>query len=209
MCGRFTLFHQGFLDELISLGLLTSDSFIPRYNVSPGQNHWILYKEQATLHLAQGQWGITPSWMKKGQVLFNAKIETVLEKPTFSKAYRMHRCVVPIDGFFEWRLEGNQKQPYWFHRLNEEVFYLGGIYFPDKDGNKFVVLTTQANAFMAPFHSRMPIILTKKSIMDWLSTKALMDREAFFASPPLLQERKVSTKVNHATVEDQTLIKAV
>ncbi|MCB0271527.1 MAG: SOS response-associated peptidase [Bdellovibrionales bacterium] len=208
MCGRFALSHAYFEKMMKELGIALPNepSYHPHYNISPGQKHWMVYKENANLCAVQGVWGISPSWMRSGQLLFNAKIETVTEKSTFKKAYTLHRCAVPINGFFEWVKEGQVKQPYYFHRLNDEIFFLAGIYFIEKNAKHFVIMTTKANERMKPYHHRMPIVLTAKHTSDWLSAKALLERESFADVQGLLEARKVTTRVNSGKVDDPECI---
>lgn len=211
MCGRFALSYKYFEKLLKEMGaqIPPKESFQPHYNIAPGHKHWMLYKDHAALIATKAVWGISPSWMKPGQLLFNAKIETALEKPTFKRAYTLHRCVIPINGFFEWVKEGEIKQPYFFHRMNEEVFFLAGIYYVEDQIQKFVVMTTDANEWMRPYHSRMPIVLTSKNYGQWLTTKALMDKTSFETVETLLELRKVSTRVNSARLDDPECIQAV
>ncbi|MCB1197120.1 MAG: SOS response-associated peptidase [Deltaproteobacteria bacterium] len=208
MCGRFTLFSADFLALLqtMNVKVIGKDTFTPHFNIAPGQQHWMLFKQQNALYATQAQWGISPDWMKPGQLLFNAKIETAMEKPTFKKAYSLHRCVIPINGFYEWTKDEEIKQPYFFYRMNEEVFFLAGIYFVYGEVKKFVLMTTRANTWMQSYHHRMPILLTKKNYMDWLSTKAIMEREDFEHVSTLLEQRKVSTKVNTGRIDDASCI---
>lgn len=208
MCGRFALSHKELQKMLQEMGVIfpSEMSFDPRYNIAPGHKHWMLWKKEGDLFATQGVWGISPSWMKPGQLLFNAKIETVTEKPTFKKAFSLHRCVIPINGFYEWVQEGKIKQPYFFHRLHEDVFFLAGIYYVQKDTHHFVVMTTQANSWMQAYHHRMPIVLTQRNYASWLSATTALDPSPFMDTQVLLKQRKVSTQVNSAKVDEPSNI---
>lgn len=207
MCGRFGLFHPDVVSQLQTMGILTGKfQGLPNYNVSPTQGHAMIIKQEHDLRVIRGIWGIVPSWAKANQVVHNAKIETVMEKPTFKKAYVMHRCAVPVSGFYEWQTQDHEKQPYWFHRMNNEVFFLCGFYYPQSNHQPFVLLTTKAATWMQPYHHRMPVMMHKNELLDWFSAKAVTDRDYFATKDTLVSVRKVSKAVNRGDAQGPELV---
>lgn len=134
------------------------------------------------------RWGL-PGYMpkgsgKKGQVIFNARSETAMEKPTFREGIKNHRIVIPAAGFYEWN---RKKEKYRFRRTDSPVLFMAGCFQHYEDGDRFVILTTAANASMEPVHDRMPLILEPDEIAAWIwdeeRTKNLLEKQ------PCLLER--------------------
>ena len=191
MCGRFT---QGFSwDDLIELfGPLDGPpvDLRPRYNVAPGQQVAAIRGERDERRLAMLRWGLVPPWAADpgiGYRLINARAETVHEKPSFRAAFRARRCIIPADGFFEWKREGERRQPYLFATGNRRPFALAGLWeswtapseaelpglFDDQPSNDpletCTILTTEANGVVRPVHHRMPVILDSGAAGAWLA----------------------------------------
>ena len=109
-----------------------------------------------------------------GQRMINARAETLLEKPSFKQLVARRRCLVPADGFYEWRREGKRKMPMWVHLKKREPFAFAGLwdYWPDPAGDKelysFTIITTEANALLRPIHNRMPVIYDTAMGRQWL-----------------------------------------
>ena len=190
MCGRFTLRTPA--EELARLftdlhcpDLVRPDGglFRPRYNIAPTQN--VLAVRAATHDPGQSvqgcecvplRWGLIPNWSKSltGPPLFNARSETVAEKPSFRTAFRRRRCLIPADGFYEWQaLTPKQKQPQYITLRTGQPFALAGLWetWQPPDGSRVescTILTTAANAFMQPLHDRMPVILSPAEFAPWL-----------------------------------------
>lgn len=141
-----------------------------------------------TLDCRMLRWGL-PGYMpkgsgKKGQVIFNARSETAMEKPTFREGMKNHRIVIPAAGFYEWN---RKKEKYRFRRTDSPVLFMAGCFQHYEDGDRFVILTTAANASMEPVHDRMPLILEPDEIAAWIwdgeRTKSLLEKQ------PCLLER--------------------
>ena len=132
-------------------------------------------------------WGF-PKWDGKG-VIFNARSETVHEKPMFKNALTRHRIAVPTSGFYEWKAEGGRtKTKYFFSHPTENILWLAGISSRFGNEEHFTILTTPANGSMAPYHHRMPVLLEKEEIQAWITGKdiwSFLDR-----TPHLLTVRK-------------------
>lgn len=129
------------------------------------------------------RWGIpgyTPKGgRRKGQILFNARSETAMEKPTFREAVRSRRVVIPAAGFYEWN---PKKEKYQFWRPDSKALFMAGCMNRYEDGDRFVILTTAANESMEPVHERMPLILEPDEVGSWIwddeRTKSLLEKES-------------------------------
>ncbi len=181
MCGRYTLRkppEEVPLDNGAPYPILTPDSgyaFAARYNIAPTQSAIVLRLHGESLRPSLFRWGLVPSWSKSipAAPLVNARCETVATKPSFRQAFRSRRCLVPADGFYEWRASSSGKQPFFFHLRDESVFYMAGIFesWQIDEAERiesFTILTTQANELLAAFHDRMPVILSGPRIQKWL-----------------------------------------
>ena len=176
MCGRTTRTNPDLFPEFSILGpaplppgILTKSS-----NVTPGQDHFTVLMEDGVPTARMLKWGLVPTWLKdpKGKPApFNARAETAATKPYFRDAFRNGRCLVLVDGFYEWQKlpshggKGITKQPFFIHLKSGKPFALAGLYA----GNTCTVLTTTPNTLMAPVHDRMPCILDDEEAQSWLA----------------------------------------
>jgi putative SOS response-associated peptidase YedK len=214
MCGRFTLKTPA---EAVArqFGLVAGEQlrleFVPRFNIAPTQNTLAIRAERgddgATRRTAARlRWGLIPAWAKDAKIassLINARSETAAEKPSFRTALRKRRCLIPADGFYEWRREGAGKQAFYIARPDERPFALAGLWerwnSPEGPVETFTVLTTAANALMAGLHDRMPVILAPEKYDLWLDPE-LVDPAPlaglFAPSPEELVIRPVGSWVN-------------
>ena len=179
MCGRFILITDlSFIAREFDIPGL-SVHFLPSRNVSPGQQIPAVIKRDNQNMLASYLWGLIPFWAKDpsiGAKLINARAETIAEKPGFKNAFAQRRCLIPADGFYEWKKEGNQNIPYAFSLKSGAPFVFAGLYerwiAPDqKTVETCTIITTQANAVVEPIHDRMPVIVPKDVQGIWLDTK--------------------------------------
>src|SRR5579863_1624484 len=174
MCGRYSLrVNAGIEVPGIDCALPT---FSDRYNLCPSQDGIIVrLNAEGELYASLAKWGFAPGWMKdasKAQI--NARGETVAEKPMFRSAFKRERCLVLLDGFYEWDRSVKPSQPYFFHRKDAAGFAAAGIWASrDKeDGSQeqtYAVITTGPNKVMEPIHDRMPVILNESDFEIWLS----------------------------------------
>ncbi|MBI5342059.1 MAG: SOS response-associated peptidase [Deltaproteobacteria bacterium] len=181
MCGRFTLFEP---DKMLakSFDLGEIPRLAPRYNVAPGQPVAAVRASSSggARELAFLRWGLIPSWAKDPSIggrLINARAETVGEKPVFRNAFRRRRCIVPASGFYEWQRTERRKQPYYIRMRDGRMFGIAGLWdrWEGEDGSvaeTCAVLTTAANAALAPVHDRMPVILDPGVYDRWLDIAA-------------------------------------
>ncbi len=212
MCGRFFLDAQaGDISEHYNLP--PPDLFAPRYNIAPTTPVLALGDRGFGLY----RWGLVPSWAKDisiGNRMFNARGETVAEKPSFRSAYRRRRCLVPANGFYEWRLENGRKQPYCCH-IDHRLFSMAGIWehWQDPEGNEIescAVITTEAKGRMQELHERMPVYIAPGDYSDWLDCSSEeTDRadELLRNTAPDYQYYAVGTAVSNSRNEGPDLVK--
>ena len=185
MCGRFT--QACSWEETADLFDLEEvpDDLPPRYNVAPTQLAAVVRNEDGP-RLRMLRWGLIPGGSPDpsiGNRLINARAETAAVRPSFRNAFRARRCLVPVDGFFEWERLGRRRQP-WFFRMREGgPFALAGLFerwrapsrFVEAGGSEaletFTILTTEANSVVRRIHERMPVILHPEAFGDWLAGK--------------------------------------
>ncbi len=181
MCGRFTLSYK--TKELqMALGLPESQlDWQPRYNIAPTQPIASILDFQ-TKKIEFLRWGLVPGWAKDieiGNRLINARSETIMEKPSFKNAFARRRCLILADGFYEWKkpaVKGATSQPYYFFLEDRQPFALAGIWeiWHAPDGGELwsgAIITCDANDVVKPVHERMPIVLDKHQMFDWLQDR--------------------------------------
>jgi len=173
MCGRFTLHSK---DRIKLKGLASLDlPFEARYNIAPSQNVVTIVDFGAGLEARLLTWGLVPSWSTDGKGFINARAETLEEKPSFCESFRLRRCLIPADGFFEWKRTGREKRPFYSQVCDEMPFALAGIW--DTWSNRgdvatsCAIITTAANELVGEFHDRMPAILLHEFHDAWLNPK--------------------------------------
>jgi len=196
MCGRYTLACP---DEETLIRSLPFDAFSetriqfrPRYNIAPGQRSPVVYLQSGKPILADALWGMTRSG---GGLAINARSETAERTAMFRDAFRGGRCLVPADGFLEWRREGRVNQPYLFRRTDGSLFVMAGLW---QDG-RYVVLTRDSGGEVAEIHDRMPVLLDGDDARQWLCKGEL-------AAPPELARTAVSPRINRIEHDDPTCI---
>jgi putative SOS response-associated peptidase YedK len=178
MCGRFTYwFKWRELQRLMNLLRWDQVELSPRYNVAPTQPAPVVRMEGAQRVGVLARWGLVPPWAPDESIasrLFNARGETIAEKPAFRSAYAARRCLVPIHGFYEWKVlaDAKSKQPYWIARKDREVFTLAGVWDRWEKGpspiESFTIITTTPNSLMSALHDRMPVIIDSCNFDAWL-----------------------------------------
>ena len=165
MCGRYSLTAD--VDAMRRLfAFMALPNLAPRYNICPTQTAPIVRPaSDGTRELAQLRWGIPGG--PENRPLINARGETVMRLPSFRDSFRLRRCLVPADGFYEWRKEENN-QPFRIGLKGGAAFAFAGIWQDDS----FTIVTTSANDKLRPIHDRMPVILTPESYAAWLDVDA-------------------------------------
>ena len=210
MCGRFFLDAKAG-DIIEHYNAPPPDLFAPRYNIAPTTP--VLARNSDGFGLYR--WGLIPHWAKDlsiGNRMFNARAETVADKPSFRNAYRRRRCLVPANGFYEWRLEHGRKQPYCCHR-DHALFSMAGIWehWQDAEGNEIdscALITTEANGAMRELHERMPVYVAPGDYEAWLDCRSEDTAEAdriLRETDPDYQYYAVSTAVSNSRNEGSDL----
>ena len=215
MCGRYTLgTDEEALIEAFDVSSLTFD-FVPRYNIAPGQQAPVVAEDGHGRRIGQLTWGLVPSWAdapKSG--LINARSESVANKPSFREAFRLRRCLVPADGFYEWKRTAAGKVPYWFHPPDGGVLSFAGIWEswsrPGADPrHTYAILTTPANEDTATVHDRMPVVVEAHDRDSWLA-RATDERALLALLRPAhagtFAAHPVSARVNRVSEDDSGLI---
>jgi putative SOS response-associated peptidase YedK len=179
MCGRYTLtVDPAELREMLELGELPPDLH-PRYNIAPMQPVPVVTSAQER-KVEMYQWGLIPSWSKDPSMasrMINARAESLAEKPAYRVPYQRKRCLVLADGFIEWKAEGSSKQPYFIQLTSRAPFAFAGLWdlWTTQDGKEkrtCTIITCTPNDFMATLHNRMPVILDKAAMWDWIDPAA-------------------------------------
>lgn len=215
MCGRYTLTASPqAVQEAFSLA--ETPDLSPRFNIAPTQMVPIITGE-ARDKLTWMKWGLIPSWSKddKGaSQLINARAETIDEKPSFRSAFKKRRCLVPADGFYEWRKEGDKKKPQYIFLDDRELFAFAGLWetWKNPEGewiHSCTIITGEPNEVVKPLHHRMAVILERDSYADWLDEETPLPVLKNLLSPypaAKMQTYEVSTLVNNARVDSPDLL---
>lgn len=175
MCGRYGLYD---ISEDRVLAESLGSTFKPNYNAAPTQSMPVLIKKDEKKAADVMEWGIK---RKVGPDLEKSLFNTRADKAFggfWGKTVKSHRCLVPGNGFYEWRRSGAQKVPFWIHEKNKGLIYFAGIYSPDAEGNyHYSIMTTGPNKEMASIHDRMPVILDGEKRKLWLDSPKDIDHE--------------------------------
>jgi putative SOS response-associated peptidase YedK len=210
MCGRYALYST---DEEVAEHY---DAELPEersanYNVAPTQTMPVM--TQAGLQMMR--WGLIPKWAKDekiGYKLINARSESILEKPVWKNIVRKNRCLIPANGFYEWKKTESGKIPYFIHLANDQLFSFAGIWetwiHKGHVWNTYSIITTKPNRDMKDIHDRMPVILTKDEESAWLNADddSLISTLLTPLENGLLKMHEVSKAVNTIKVNEATLI---
>jgi len=204
MCARYSL---TFILEVLAqmFDVPERPNLAPRWNIAPTQNAWVITRDATGNHLRSMRWGFAGP---NNAPLINARAETAASKPSFREAFAMRRCLVPADSFYEWQqLDGNRKQPWRIGMKSGEAFAFAGLWeaATDKDGRaveRFTILTASANAYLAPLHERMPVIVAPGDYSRWLAPgKAANDLILSFPPEPMARYRVID-RVNNVRNDD-------
>lgn len=193
MCGRYTLFSS--IKKLKELFGLVNEINMPQtYNAAPSQHLPIIIKNRIGL----ASWGFVPSWGepdKAGVTPINARSETAAGNRMFGESYARRRCLVPVNGFYEWEKTENGKRPWYMHADAQEVLALAGLWsVHEKGGEKhvsFCILTRPASGAITKIHHRMPVIIKPEEYPRWIE-KGMMPAQPY----DLLSAYPVSPQVN-------------
>lgn len=225
MCGRYTLTrHDGVIEEMGAI-LDPQIALTNRFNIAPTQPAPIVIQKDGVRVMELFRWGLVPHWAlhpepggKRAPLMINARVETVLQKPVFARAFRKRRILVPADGFFEWQRAASGSgrkeipQPLYIRPVPHRYVAFAGIAIRAGDLFSFAILTGPPNELVAPIHDRMPVVLHPADYSGWLDP-GLDEREALamLTIPPVDDWRAdhVSTAVNKAANDDPSCIELV
>jgi putative SOS response-associated peptidase YedK len=196
-------------------------NFPPRYNVAPTQPIPIVRLREGKRQFALVRWGLVPSWVKDPRefsLLINARGESAIDKPAFRAAMRRRRCLLPVDGFYEWKRDGSAKRPYYVRRRDGNPMAIAGLWetWTGPDGEEIdsaAIVTTAANATLTPLHDRMPVVVPPEAFDGWLNCAAVDAHAAATIIGPapdgLLELYEVSPAVNRVANDNPELIAPV
>jgi putative SOS response-associated peptidase YedK len=215
MCGRYRLSRRKeILAEHFGADFSEMD-WEPRFNIAPTQPVPVVRRDQSgALRASLMRWGLIPSWAADpsiGARTINARAETAASKPSFREPLQRKRCLIPADGFYEWRRIAKKKQPFCFEVEDGAIFAFAGLWdrWRGLDGQgveSCTILTTTPNELLADVHDRMPVILAPQERDRWLDT-SMQDAAAAVALLTAFDSHRmrrypVSTRVNAVANDD-------
>jgi putative SOS response-associated peptidase YedK len=181
MCGRaYETYTEAELASLDDHGEAPDiDWLSPNYNMAPSEASPVVLVRSGTRVFEPFRWGLVPPWATSVEAaakysLINARGEDIAEKRSYADPFRHQRCVVPLSGFYEWKRDGRIKQPFAIHLRDEPIMAVAGVWerWQPRDQSpaihSFSIVTTAANDFMADIHDRMPVILDRQDMDQWL-----------------------------------------
>lgn len=222
MCGRASLTKtEKELEKRFNATFYREDieryNPLPNFNVAPTNKLPVITNKDPE-HFRPFQWGLVPFWAKDvkiGYKMINARIETLASKPAFRQAFHKRRCIVPFDGFYEWKKTDGSKQPYFIHRKDGEAFAIAGLWEHWKDPSTgqnlytFTLITQDPSPAISKLHDRMPAMLLPEEEHLWIDDE-IPSEEALKVIQPypdeLLEIYPVSTKVNNVRNNDPSLL---
>ncbi len=220
MCGRYTITSSPEVLRAL-FGYFEQPDFPPRYNIAPTQPIPVVRLEEGERHFALVRWGLIPSWVKDPNnfaLLLNARGESVIEKPAFRNAMKRRRCLVPADGFYEWKPMGGRKQPYYIRARSGTPLAFAGLWetWTGPNGEEVetaTIVTTRANRLLGAIHDRMPVIISPEAFDLWLDCANVdaVTASALIAPAPedLLETWPVSAVVNRTANDNARLLEPV
>ena len=217
MCGRYRLSRKKQIIEEYFDCVSGEEDWSPRYNIAPTQPIPVIRQnpKNNVRELSLMRWGLIPHWAKEPSIAastINAKSETAATKPAFRDPLKFRRCLIPADGFYEWKRTATSKQPYCFEVGEGELFAFAGLWDGWKDSTgqwrkTCSILTTTPNAVTATVHDRMPVILHRDSYALWLDPGMQNGATISEFLKPYdagsMRSYSVSTRINHVANDDE------
>jgi putative SOS response-associated peptidase YedK len=220
MCGRYAVTLPP--DAMATLfGSADRPNLPPRWNVAPTQSApMVAIGKAGDRRIVSARWGLRPSWMVKDMPtgpLFNARSETVADKPSFKNAFAKKRCLIPADGFYEWQRDGKARIPFFVARPDKHPVAFAGLWesAPDGQGGTMVsmsIITCAAPASFVPIHDRFPVVLAPEVWPAWLGQDTpKQDLQALLVAPSegFMVPYRISDHVNKVINDDDKCILAV
>ena len=163
MCGRFTL-SSNLADLKNEFSNNLSGNFPAKYNISPGQTSSVIFFDRKQYKFLNIEWGFKT--FKNGNLIINARSETVNKKKSFQELVKFQRCLIPANSWFEW---SESKKPYLIKNKENKIISFAGLYKIEKNGEKkFIIMTSEANGSLRKIHNRTPVVVKQKNFMNWL-----------------------------------------
>lgn len=188
------------------------------YNIAP-PHRALVVRDNPKRELAVMRWGLVPPGATNisiGQKMFNARAETVAQRPAYAGAFEERRCIVPADGFYEWRKSGGTMQAYYIKRVDGAPMAFAGLWEQKKTREgpleTFTIVTTTANAAVAPIHSRMPVILEEAGWRIWLDAQGDRDSVTNLLKPcdeGVLAAIRVGDRIDTLANDDAECVRAL
>jgi len=221
MCGRYRRTTQD--EELArryNIPIPTQTDLPISWNIAPGENVLVVrYNSQTGRRSLDAlRWGLIPSWAKDEKIAYktiNARMETVDTAPSFRSAFKKRRCLIPADGFYEWRKTGGPKLPYSIGMKDDRPFVFAGLWegwkAPSSDDwlRTCTIITTESNELLAQIHNRMPVILPEEYHAAGLGETETVDLKALLQSFPASEMRivEISPRVNSPKNNDPDIVR--
>ena len=212
MCGRFNSIASGKDFASVYDAQFLTDELLPNFNVAPTTLIYVLHRQDGGRVLGSMSWGLVPSWSKdktRAASMINARSETLIEKPSFRNLVSEHRCVLPIQGFYEWQnlpseMKKPKKQAHYISRVDERPMTLAGLWTIWKQPDSSLlrtctIITTDANEKLSPIHHRMPVILERDSVEIWLGESKTLPHDLLIASKNEIVKSEPTSRLDRAS----------
>jgi putative SOS response-associated peptidase YedK len=198
MCGRFELKPnaEGLLRQLEQLNIdliIENDDGLKTVNIAPTEKIAGVRKQNDKFLLSSYGWGI--KFSQSSPLVFNSRIETIIEKKFWQNTFNRNRCLVPMSAFYEWKKEGSKKVPYRIFLKTEDLFFVPALYYIKNDNTPSAsLITTTPNKFIKPIHHRMPVIFTYKNAVSYLTNTVEQNLKLCipFLHPEIMEMEKVN-----------------
>ena len=211
MCGRFNSIASGKDFASVYDAQFLTDELSSSFNVAPTTLVYVLHRQDVGRVLDVMSWGLIPSWSKdktRAASMINARSETLTEKPSFRNLVSEHRCILPIQGFYEWQNLASEtkkpkKQAHYITRVDEQPMTLAGLWTIWKQPDSSLlrtctIITTEANEILSPIHHRMPVILERDSVDIWLGESKALPHDLLVAAKNEIVKSEPTSRLDRA-----------
>ena len=211
MCGRFNSIASGKDFASVYGAQVLTDELSSNFNVAPTTLVYVLHRQDVGRVLDVMSWGLIPSWSKdktRAASMINARSETLTEKPSFRNLVSEHRCILPIQGFYEWQNLASEtkkpkKQAHYITRVDEQPMTLAGLWTIWKQPDSSLlrtctIITTEANEILSPIHHRMPVILERDSVDIWLGESKALPHDLLVAAKNEIVKSEPTSRLDRA-----------
>ncbi len=211
MCGRFNSIASGKDFASVYDAQFLTDELSSNFNVAPTTLVYVLHRQDVGRVLDVMSWGLVPSWSKdktRAASMINARSETLTEKPSFRNLVSEHRCILPIQGFYEWQNLASEtkkpkKQAHYITRVDEQPMTLAGLWTIWKQPDSSLlrtctIITTEANEILSPIHHRMPVILERDSVDIWLGESKALPHDLLVATKNEIVKSEPTSRLERA-----------